>query len=84
MGDGPGRPPEVSDDEILQVFESSEDPVLTSSEIASQLTIERRGLLARLEGLEERGYLRSKKTGGRSTVWWYPGHTSTQPVTPDE
>ena len=83
MPDGPGRPPEVSKKEILRVFEKANEPVLTASEVAEQLPIERRGLLTRLVQLEEQGYLRSKKTGGRSTVWWYPGHTTTKPVDPD-
>lgn len=81
--DGPGRPPEVTDDEILSTFEAADEPVLTASEIAERLPIERRGLLTRLDNLETRGFLRSKKTGGRSAVWWYPGHTSTKPVEPD-
>ena len=84
MGDdGPGRPPEVTDDEILTVFDTAATPVLTAPEVAEQLPIERRGLLARLDDLEERGFLRSKKTGGRSTVWWYPGHTATKSVDPE-
>ncbi|KAB1194782.1 HTH domain-containing protein [Haloferax sp. MBLA0076] len=84
MENGPGRPPTVSDDQILDVFKSSADPVLTASELADELDIGRRGVLARLETLEERGYLRSKKVGGRSTVWWYPGYSSTTPVDPDQ
>lgn len=84
MAEGPGRPPNVTDNEILEVFKSSADPVLTASEVAEQLPIERRGLLTRLENLEEEGYLNSKQTGSRSTVWWYPGNTSTKPVDPDQ
>ncbi len=84
MHDGPGRPPKVTDEEILDVFKSNNSPVLTASEIADHLTVGRRGMLTRLENLEERGYLKSKKVGGRSTVWWYPGHTSTRPVDPSE
>jgi predicted ArsR family transcriptional regulator len=80
---GPGRPPEVTDDEILDVFKTADEPVLTASEVADRLPIERRGLLTRLNDLEERGFLWSKKTGGRSAVWWYPGHTSTKPVEPE-
>jgi predicted ArsR family transcriptional regulator len=83
MDDGPGRPPAVTDDEILTVFETSTDPVLTASEVAEQLPIERRGILTRLADLEEQGFLRSKIVGARSTVWWYPGRTSTTPVDPD-
>lgn len=83
MDNGPGRPPEVTDDEILNVFETAAEPVLTASEVAERLPIERRGVLTRLDDLEERGFLRSKKAGGRSTVWWYPGYTSTMPVEPE-
>ena len=81
--DDPGRPPEVTDDEILDTFKTADEPVLTASEVAGRLPIERRGLLTRLGRLEERGFLRSKKTGGRSAVWWYPGYTSTKPVDPE-
>jgi len=83
MENGPGRPPSVSDDQILDVFKSAADPVLTSSEVAEKLEMGRRGILTRLESLEEQGYLRSKKVGGRSAVWWYPGYSSTRPVDPD-
>lgn len=80
MGDGPGRPPEITDDEILEVFISSDDPVLTASEVANKLSVGRRGMLDRLENLEQRGVLRSKSVGASSLVWWYPGHTNTTPV----
>ena len=75
MSDGPGRKPSVSDEEILEVFRISSDPVLTASEIAAQLPIERRGLLDRLKNLEDQGLLNSKDVGGRSTVWWHPNYT---------
>ncbi|WP_245697889.1 hypothetical protein [Haloplanus vescus] len=69
----------MSDEEILDVFKRSDDPILTASEVSDALNMGRRGMLARLESLEERGLLKSKKVGGRSVVWWYPGHTSTMP-----
>lgn len=75
--DGPGRKPTVSDEEILAVFENAEDPVLMADEVAESLTIGRRAVYNRLRDLEKRGILESKKTGARSTVWWYPGHTVT-------
>lgn len=75
MSDGPGRTPTVSDDEILEVFREATDPVLTASEVATELPIERRGLLDRLKNLESDGKLRSKSVGGRSTVWWHPEYT---------
>ncbi|TKX68844.1 winged-helix domain-containing protein [Halorubrum sp. SP9] len=75
--DSPGRKPTVSDEEILAVFEKAEDPVLMSDEVAESLPIGRRAVYNRLRSLEEQGFLQSKKTGARSTVWWYPGYTVT-------
>lgn len=83
MDDSPGRPPEVTDEEILDVFISANDPVLTASEVAERLSVGRRGMLTRLENLEEKGLLKSKKVGGRSTVWWLPGETATKPIEMD-
>ena len=80
--DGPGRKPIASDDEILSVFVNAEDPVLMSDEVADALPIGRRAVYNRLTKLESQGILRAKKTGARSTVWWYPGHTSTQKSDP--
>lgn len=76
---GPGRKPRVSDEEILAVFREAEDPVLIASEVAEHLPIGRRGVYDRLEKLEDRGAVTSKKVGGRATVWWSPGDTLTSP-----
>jgi predicted ArsR family transcriptional regulator len=75
--EGPGRKPRVLDEEILAVFREAEDPVLIASEVAEHLPIGRRGVYDRLEKLEERGAVTSKKVGGRATVWWSPGDTMT-------
>jgi len=72
MTDGPGRRPEFTDDEILAVFRSSSDPVLTTSEVASQFDVTHRAVRDRLEKLEEAGRLQSKKVGARAKVWWDP------------
>lgn len=72
-----GPKPQVSDDELLAVFVQSSDPVLTSTEVAEHVSIERRSVYDRLLKLEQSGRLQSKKVGGRTTVWWYPGHTDT-------
>ena len=76
MTDGPGRRPEFTDDEILAVFRSSSDPVLTTSEVASQFDVTHRGVRDRLERLEEDGQLKSKKVGARAKVWWDPAHVT--------
>ncbi|WP_331234852.1 winged helix-turn-helix domain-containing protein [Natronorarus salvus] len=72
-----GRKPRVSDEEILDVFRNSADPVLIASEIAEHVDISRRAVNYRLTNLEDEGILRSKQVGGRSTVWWLPGYTKT-------
>lgn len=75
MSDGPGRKPRITDEEILDVFRSSTDPVLTTGEVASEVDITHRGVRDRLEQLEEEGKVRSKKVGARAMVWWDPSHT---------
>jgi len=72
-----GRKRRVSDEEILQVFRDSEDPVLVASEVAEQVEIGRRAVNYRLENLESKRILQAKRVGGRSTVWWLPGYTDT-------
>ncbi len=76
MSDGPGRRPEFTDDEILAVFRSSLDPVLTTSEVASQFDVTHRAVRDRLEKLEEAGRLQSKKVGARAKVWWDPEYVT--------
>ena len=66
----PGRKPRVSDEEILEVFRQTDDPVLSTAEVAKELPIKRRGTLTRLEALEEESQLESKQIGGRNRVWW--------------
>lgn len=77
MTNGPGRKPKVTNDEILDVFRSSSDPVLTTSEVASEFDITHRGVRDRLEQLEDNGLLESKKVGAKAIVWWDPEHTIT-------
>lgn len=77
MSDGPGRKPKITDEEILDAFRSSSEPVLATSEIASEFDITHRGVRDRLEKLEKDGVLRSKKVGARAKVWWDPEYTTT-------
>lgn len=72
MSDGskPGRKPRVTDEEILQLFRDTDDPVLSTGEIAAELPIERSGTYKRLSKLRDQGKLRGKKIGGRNTVYW--------------
>jgi hypothetical protein len=60
----------VTDEDLLDVFRSTSDPVLSTAEVADAVPIKRRGTLNRLQALEEDGELESKQIGGRNTVWW--------------
>lgn len=77
MSDGPGRPPKITDSEILAVFRSTSDPVLTTGEVASQLDITHRAVRDRLEKLDDNKRIKSKKVGARAKVWWDPTYTFT-------
>jgi len=57
------------DENIVGVFEATDDPVLTTAEVAEELPIGKRATLNRLEDLRDRGEIESKDVGvGR--VWW--------------
>lgn len=81
MSDGPGRKPTVNDEEILDIFRNSSEPVLTATEVADQLPVGRRAVLKRLRNLEDQDLLRSKQVGSGSRVWWFPGYTNTEEIT---
>ncbi|MFC7057743.1 hypothetical protein [Halovenus salina] len=65
-----GRKPRVTDENLLDVFRTTSDPVLSTAEVADAVPIKRRGTLNRLQALEEYSELESKRIGGRNTVWW--------------
>ncbi len=65
-----GRKPRVTDEDLLDVFRATSDPVLSTAEVADAVPIKRRGTLNRLQALKEDGELESKQIGGRNTVWW--------------
>lgn len=69
---GPGRKPTVSDEEILDVFRNSSDPVLTTAEVADQISISQRGTFDRLDSLKDEGVIEMKKVGTTGAVWWFP------------
>ena len=67
----PGRKPRVTEEEIVQEFRDTDDPVLSTDEVADQLPLERRSVYDRLVSLREDGALTSKQVGGRN-IWWIP------------
>jgi len=62
--------PEVSDEELLDVFRELEKPVLTATQVAGEVSIGRKAVLERLRGLKERGVLERMEVGARAVVWW--------------
>lgn len=60
----------VRDYEILEVFADTNDPVLSTSEVADQFDIGTAGMNYRLEKLEKEGHLKSKNAGN-AKVWWH-------------
>lgn len=72
----PGRKPRVSDADVLAVFRTASEPVLSTSEVATALPIKRRATHDRLRALVESGTL-ARKQIGKSAVYWLPGETAT-------
>jgi len=69
---GPGRQPTVSDEEILNVFKETADPVLTTREVAEEIGLGRRGTFDRLRKLAQEETIEMKKVGETGAVWWVP------------
>jgi hypothetical protein len=77
-----GRKPRVTDADLLDVFRATDDPVLSTAEVADAVPIKRRGTLDRLRSLEADGELDSKPVGGRNTVWWIADAQNTAATQP--
>ncbi|MHC3436528.1 hypothetical protein ACYJ1Y_00160 [Natrialbaceae archaeon A-gly3] len=72
-GEGGTYEPEVSDEDLLDVFRESEKPVLTAKQVAGEVSIGRKAVLERLRGLEVRGVVERMEVGARAVVWWTVG-----------
>lgn len=68
----PGPDPSVTDEELLKVFQDAEDPVLSTREVAEQVSLSRRSVYDRLVALRDGGKLEGKRVGGRNNIWWVP------------
>ena len=64
-----GRKDTVSDAEILEFFEDTVDPFLTTAEIADLLDFSNEGARKRLYDMADEGLLDYKRVG-RSPAWW--------------
>lgn len=61
----------VTDEEIISLFCDTDDPFLSASELAEELSFTRQGINKRLRALFERGALERKKCGN-GYGWWLP------------
>ena len=61
---------EVSDNDVLKVFDAADAPFLTAGEIADALPLSQSGANYRLNKMRERGLVDRKETGARSVGWW--------------
>jgi len=69
-GEGGEFGEKVTEQDILKVFDTTDDPFLTAAEIAEQLPISRQAVYHRLEQMREKGLVDKKKTGARGAGWW--------------
>jgi len=64
-----GRPPKVSNEEILRGIATVYGPA-TVSELIEDIDINRSGMNKRLDKLVEQGLVREKTAGANAVVYW--------------
>lgn len=69
-GEGGTYRPEVSDEDLLDVFRESEKPVLTATVVAGEVSIGRKAVLERLRELSNEDVVKRMEVGARAVVWW--------------
>jgi predicted ArsR family transcriptional regulator len=63
---------EVSYENILRMFRSSDDAALTAGEVADEFNITKQASNYRLKQLVSRGDLVRKRVGASAVVYWIP------------
>ena len=67
---GPGRPKDITDEEILQEVALARGPVVTAPEISDRLGISSSAVNKRFDDLVEDGYLNERQVGAKAIVYW--------------
>jgi len=62
------------DPDLAAVFAESDDPALTSAEVAEALGMSQQGASARLTSAAAHGVVERKTVGARAVVWWIEGY----------
>jgi exosome complex component RRP41 len=73
----------VDDEEILEVLRTSDDPELTTTEVAERLPITRGTTRSRLQSLVDEGHL-ERRSEGNDVVWWLPERAGEAAAAADE
>jgi len=74
----------VTLDDVLDVFDAVDGPVVTSADVAEALDCSRETARRKLRTLEEDGRVNSRKTAGR-VVWWVIDEVeSAREIDPDD
>lgn len=60
----------VTEQDILLVFDNTDEPFLTAGEIEDELPVSRQAVNYRLKKMHEKDLVGKKKTGARSVGWW--------------
>lgn len=60
----------VTEQDILKAFDASDEPFLTTAEVADELPVSKDAVYRRLEQMREEGLVEKKKTGARAVGWW--------------
>lgn len=66
----PGRPPTVSDEEVVRAIALHPEPVVTARDIHEEIGLTPDGARERLKALCEKGLVRKKEVGASSLVFW--------------
>lgn len=56
--------------QILEVFQQSEDPVVTAVEVADYLDVSQQAAHSKLTKAYNEGIIDRKKVGSRAVAWW--------------
>lgn len=65
-----GPDPEISAVDIIEIFALSTDPAFVPAEVADELDVTSEGARHQMNNLVEKGYLKRKKPGSRTVMYW--------------
>lgn len=61
---------ELTEQDILKVFDRTDEPFLTAPEIAKEFDVTRQAVTYRLKQMRNDGLVGRKETGASSVGWW--------------